>query len=287
MESYVRSFLSVYKTGAINRTAALLHKSEPAISYQIRSLEASCGKRLFDRVGRRIVPNQYGRELYQVVEPMLASFDAAVSNIRGEALGKPMAFNIATVNGFGRYVLAPAMTLLEAPSFRLLFGTAEETWDAVKTGKADIGFTFKRTFDRWLRFSPIYEEEIVLVSNRPMHKMTLQKICKFPFITYEEGDWVFSKWFEEVWEQQPANIRSIHHMDELEEVLTFVRAGHGLSIVPFDAARRLVRQNALHVYRRGWRRCVNSVFLVQRTTGQPSGIVDSITEVLRSANDCI
>src|SRR5262249_43382121 len=109
MEAYLRTFLAVFKSGAINRAAALLHKSEPAVSYHIRSLEAACGKPLFDRVGRRIVPNQAGRFLYRAVEPMIGALDTAVSTIRGDASSQKSPVWVSSVSGFGRYVLAPIM----------------------------------------------------------------------------------------------------------------------------------------------------------------------------------
>ena len=234
----------------------------------------------FDRVGRNIIVNPHGRQLYTAAQPLIRGIDSTASGFRNQSLHTAPPLSIATVSGFGRYVLVPILTRFANLPVRLSFSTAEETWAALRAGKADVGFTFKRTFHPALEFVPVYREELVLISAKPLKKFSLAQAVAIPCVTYEEGDWVFSKWFEDVWGRQPKGIRSTCHVDELEEVVAFVKAGTGVSIVPLDAVTPEANRYQLHIYRRPKKRCFNWVFSVTRSSAQPSKTVEAIIAAL-------
>ena len=54
-------FLIISKEGSIVKAAKKLNITQPALSHQLRLLEEDLGKKLFDRVGKRLVINSDGR----------------------------------------------------------------------------------------------------------------------------------------------------------------------------------------------------------------------------------
>src|SRR3954465_1956934 len=120
MESYLRTFVSVCESGSIKAAAKILNKSEPAVSYQIRSLERECGVRLFDRVGRNIIMNQHGKQLHAAAQPLIRTIDTTAREFRNQS-PHTTTLSIATVSGFGRYVLAPILARLGSSPIRLSF----------------------------------------------------------------------------------------------------------------------------------------------------------------------
>lgn len=58
---HLQYFWAVAREGHLTRAAESLHVSQSAVSAQIRRLEESLGRRLFDRVGRRMVLTEAGR----------------------------------------------------------------------------------------------------------------------------------------------------------------------------------------------------------------------------------
>ena len=53
-------FLSISEEGSIVKASEKLHITQPALSHQLRILEDDLGKKLFDRVGRRLIINKNG-----------------------------------------------------------------------------------------------------------------------------------------------------------------------------------------------------------------------------------
>lgn len=59
---HLQYFWAVAREGHLTRAAESLHVSQSAVSAQIRRLEAALGRRLFERVGRRMVLTTAGRQ---------------------------------------------------------------------------------------------------------------------------------------------------------------------------------------------------------------------------------
>jgi LysR family cyn operon transcriptional activator len=82
---HLRAFVGVADAGGIGRAVARLHRSQPALSRQIRALEAELDVRLFDRVGRRVQLTAEGEDLLRYASGLLADVDAIQE--RARALG--------------------------------------------------------------------------------------------------------------------------------------------------------------------------------------------------------
>jgi DNA-binding transcriptional LysR family regulator len=69
--------VAVADAGSFVRGATLVHRSQAAVSMQIRALEASLGKPLFVRAPRNVTPTQDGHTLIAYARRMLALRDEA------------------------------------------------------------------------------------------------------------------------------------------------------------------------------------------------------------------
>lgn len=74
-------FMEVAKTGHMTKAAKNLHISQPAISKTIHEIETELGVPLFDRVGRMIVLNDYGKIMLKHTEEVFNSITAARNEI--------------------------------------------------------------------------------------------------------------------------------------------------------------------------------------------------------------
>src|SRR5688572_33127345 len=83
----LRARSAVARTASFTRAAAELNMSQPALTVQIRSLEAALGLRLLDRNTRRVQLTAIGRELLPVFERVLGDIRAVTENARELAAG--------------------------------------------------------------------------------------------------------------------------------------------------------------------------------------------------------
>lgn len=88
----LRSFVTLAETGSFGRTAGRIGRSQPAVSAQLRRLEASLGVRLFDRDTRNVRLTAEGGRLLPEARALLAAADALVGRFRGGELAGVVRF---------------------------------------------------------------------------------------------------------------------------------------------------------------------------------------------------
>ena len=79
---HLKVFLAVAQAGSVSRGAETLHISQPAVTREIRDLEASLGLALFDRHPRGVKPTEGGQRLLQFAERIFALEQAAERDLR-------------------------------------------------------------------------------------------------------------------------------------------------------------------------------------------------------------
>ncbi len=285
---YLNAFFAVCEQGGFGRAAERLHRTQPAVSYQVKMLEQQLDARLFERLGRSLVLTPAGRRLREFCTRYFAEFGAIQAELAENRPARAEPLRIASVSVFGRYVLFP---LLCRPRFAhlrldLTFRTATDVFRGIETGEWDLGAVYQTKVSNYLRFHPAHMEELVLIAapafRAPRGGLArLETYEKLPFVTYEEGDYVFGKWFQVLFGAQPAATSSVLHFEELEEVVEMVRLNRGLSIVPKDAAAAAARRREIRILRPLGRRCPNAVFLVTRAGGYIRPEMRLVIEALR------
>ena len=292
---YLAAFAAVCEEGGFNKASRALHLTQPAVSYQVRMLEQQLGAKLFERAGRGLIITPAGRALRAYCRRFFSEFAHLRSQFRHDlALAEPL--RIASVSGFGRYVLFPLLLQDRYCRLRLdlRFPLEVEVLRMVEGGDCDVGFVYEIRVSNYLQFHPVYEEELVLVASSRMEIKgldfrRLKTYESLPMITYEEGHFVFGRWFEAYFKEQPTATTSAHHFEELEEVVAMVRLGRGLSILPNHVVASPVTGGHLQVIRPvGRRRCTNTIFAVTRSgalsRGEVGEIIDSLKQLPARSN---
>ncbi|KXU85456.1 LysR family transcriptional regulator [Paraburkholderia monticola] len=81
--------IAVADTGTISRAAQVVHRSQSAVSMQIKTLETALGKALFVRKPRSVVPTQDGEMLLTYARRMIALRDEAwAAVVRPDVTGR-------------------------------------------------------------------------------------------------------------------------------------------------------------------------------------------------------
>ena len=278
-------FRTVVASGGVIAAARELHKSPSAVSYDLQQLERQLGLRLFRKSGRKLVLTPRGRMLAASIERAYLDLQEAWEGVNAAgAAREPL--RIACVSGFGRYRLVPR--LLEAlPRERpleVLFRTAAGVLALLESGRVSLGVSYRPLITGEIASVPLADEELVLVgpkSRRASPPATA--IARLPFVTYEEFEYVFFRWFEANALPLPQPWHRSDHFEELEEALESVTQGRGWSVVPLDSARGRAYASRLRVHRLDGRTCANEVHLVGSERELAGGDAGLLRRVARLA----
>lgn len=164
---HINYFLAVVEHGGFTRAAAALHVSQPALSQQIKQLEASLGVTLFDRSGRHVRLTDAGKEYSRHARSALLDLEAgrrALHDVqdlsRGTLrLGMTPTFTCylagPLVEAYHRRYRGIALTLREMAQDRLEEMLGDDQLDA------GIAFDEARSAD--VEAQPLFVETLALV----------------------------------------------------------------------------------------------------------------------------
>src|SRR3954447_3083893 len=137
----LRYFLAVVDEASITRASAAVRVAQPSLSRQIRGLEASLGRALFDRSEGRLRLTPAGRQLVPYARDLVTRADAAAAAmndleaVRGTSLTL-VAPHITIVD-----VIAPYLATLGSAALRVTVRDAPSlaVFRTLRSGDADLG----------------------------------------------------------------------------------------------------------------------------------------------------
>jgi len=84
---HLKIFIAVYKNKSFTKASEKLHISQPTISEHIKNLEKSLDCKLFDRLGRSIMPTAEADILYPKALQILDDLDQIQEDISAAGTG--------------------------------------------------------------------------------------------------------------------------------------------------------------------------------------------------------
>jgi DNA-binding transcriptional LysR family regulator len=146
------TFRSVAVTQHLPTASKQLHVTAPALSRSIRLLEEDFGQDLFERVGRRLVLNQAGKELLEHLSDMMIKMEGVFRDLGVDPMvGRVRISAIGLLTD--HFVLPAILGLCKAhPNFEpeLLVHTSLEANDLIARGALDLAFYFEGVSDERL-----------------------------------------------------------------------------------------------------------------------------------------
>ncbi|RTL29987.1 MAG: CysB family HTH-type transcriptional regulator [Burkholderiales bacterium] len=237
----------------LTEVANALHTSQPGVSRQIRELEEELGIELFVRVGKRLTGlTEPGGQVLPIVERILADADnlrRASQDFSDHGVGP---LSIAATHSQARYALPSAVKdfreMFPQVTLSLHQGSPHQIAEMLIKGEADIGIaTESLTQYPQLVTLPCYTwtHAVVVPPGHPLldgnEPLTLQRLARFPLITYDEG-YTGRSHIDEAFEREGINPSIVLTAMDADVIKTYVELGMGVGIVAaiaFDEDRDL------------------------------------------------
>jgi DNA-binding transcriptional LysR family regulator len=132
--THLAAFYAVARAGSVSAGAVQLHVSQPAVTREIKDLEARLGLALFDRLPRGVVLTEAGTLLLAYAEKIFTLADTAENEIRELAGLSRGQLSLGASATLGVYLL-PSMIA----RFNLLFPKVDVALSVVNTEQVEAG----------------------------------------------------------------------------------------------------------------------------------------------------
>jgi len=190
----LRVFTSVFKNRSFSKASEALHLTQPTISNHIKALEDEFACKLFDRMGRTIIPTKEAEVLYGKSIEIIEKADAlkeALGQLKKETTGK-LVIGASTIPGV--YLMPRIMTGFQkkypAISFQILIADSGGIIDSISRHELLLGIVGAKLGNDQIDYTPFVEDELIVVS-APLKTgksiMTLKELVALPMVYREEG----------------------------------------------------------------------------------------------------
>jgi DNA-binding transcriptional LysR family regulator len=243
----LRSFVVLAEELHFGRASLRLHISQPALTKQIKRLEAEIGGRLFERTTGRVLLTPAGdalRDRSSVLVTDAAALESFARHaVRGNLERLRIGFGIAAIGD-----LLPRAVIAFRKAYRHVtlemqdLGSQNQI-EAVLDGSLDLGFVRMPIANTRLESMIVLREEMLIAvpTDRFLKRVSLRSLRNEPFV-------LIARSTSETFQKHAFNLclaagfstNVVQEAKELFTVLNLVRAGLGVSLVPGTARKMRV-----------------------------------------------
>ena len=140
----MRGFEAVVNAGSVSSAARELHLTPPAVSLQLRDLEAAIGIPLLERSDTGLVPTAAGQRLFELTRQLqdeLDRFGDSITELKGIDHGVVSVGVVSTARYFAPMVLAEFMRIYEDIKIQLQVGNRDTTMEKLESMELDFAIT--------------------------------------------------------------------------------------------------------------------------------------------------
>jgi DNA-binding transcriptional LysR family regulator len=288
----LKYFVAVADTLHFGQAAERLHVGQPAVSQQIRRLEAALGVRLFDRTPRHVRLTSAGERFLPEARAVLAAADRAQQSVDPRRRRGDRALRVGLCAGLGDYlehVLDRLAVLRPDVDLDLLSTTPETRLRDVAAGRLDASFVRGGNETSEVRVLAVRDEPLLvaLPADHPLARgpVVISDLAGLPLRLTNRSDnpllvdIVLTACAQAGFEPKPAS-----PLGRLESTLAAIGAGAATWTVVYAAHARVLRTHR-----------VAFVPLSDRSLRVPTGLalprigareeLDALVSACVSAND--
>jgi LysR family transcriptional regulator for metE and metH len=283
-----RLVVAITELGTLTRAGQQLNLTQSALSHQLADLERRLGAALFERSGRRMIPNRLGARLASHGKELLERLGDVERDVFDAATRREAVLRIATECYTCYHWLPPVLhefrQLHPAVEVEVVPSATARPLAALIAGKLDLSIVSTVSRDRRIAFTPLFEDELLLIMS-PEHRFAGRRSVE-PAELRRERVLLYSKPDEShVYRRvlAPAGVspRQVTPIQLTEAMIELVKSSMGVGILARWAVQRELDAGGLVAaslgpdgVRRRWRAAT-------RAAGTTPAYLEAFVEFLR------
>jgi DNA-binding transcriptional LysR family regulator len=247
----LHAVLAVAEYNSFIAAAAFLKTSQPALTRSIKRVEDVLGVRLFDRSTRRVTITAAGKEFVAVAERVLNDLRISIGSMRQiseQQRGQIIISSIMSVaNGLLPTIVARYRTSRPGIEVILREGVHGTVLEDIRSGTADLGATYVDDVPDFVEAKRVSREvfDVILPRSHPLTKsarrssVTLTELVKFPMVSLPHESRT-RRIIDGAASRAGHTLQHVATVTQFATMMSFVRAGVGIAIVPSGAIAGLL-----------------------------------------------
>ncbi len=283
----LRSLIALADLGSIARAAEKLHLSPPAIHKQLKLLETELDVQLYEKVGRNLRLTQAAEVLLPYLKDMLAEYQSALSALdewRGLKRGL-----VSIGTGPTTYVLPAILKQFRHtnPGVEVFVetGNTPVLLESLSKGSLDLAMLVSADLTERQDFyvEATWDFEFVLISHlrRPPRRPRLAGLKNSRFILYRKGSRMQQS-IDRYFATHGFEPNVVMRLDNSDLIKAMVRAGLGISMLPFWVVAKDVKDGNLSLIHQAEPRLYSKLALVRRKMSYVPGAVQAFINAART-----
>jgi DNA-binding transcriptional LysR family regulator len=248
----LRSFFAIVEQGSLNQAAEQLHVSQSTLTRQLQALEQELGGPLLERGPTGVALTATGHALLDGMQPVLASFDTVLGEVRRRARGQSTELRIGYLMSAASDYLNPALVALRKAhpevKVKMLDLSPGEQMAALRRGEIDIGLlgqegglVSREFYVRQLAVMPVL---VALPEDHPLTMaatLQLVDLRQAVFVGAHDRDLPgHNLWVQRLCKRAGFRARFVQDADSLVHALSMVVTEGAVMLLPEYAGHRPV-----------------------------------------------
>ena len=244
----LQAFVGVAEHGSFSEAAEHLHLTQSAVSKRIATLEQQVGKKLFDRIARRVSLTEAGSALLPRAKHILQECESAVQAINDLSGDTQGILRLAISHHLGLHRLPPILKTF-ARQYPLVnldieFMDSEKAYEQILQGQSEVAvITLALENHQNILSKEIWKDPLrfICAPDHPLAQIknpSLNNLAKYPVILPGLNTYT-GRIIQDLFNSQNIPLTSPMSTNYLETISTMVEIGLGWSALPETLIKNL------------------------------------------------
>lgn len=238
-------FISVFKNKSFSKAAKELFLTQPTISEHIKTIEEELNSKLFDRIGKSIIPTTEAELLYDHAVRIIEKVEKLKDDLQKIKSTPSGNLHIAASSIPGTYILPKLISsfknIYPDISIQISISDSKTVSDSLLSGQIFMGIVGTKLHQSKIEYTPFMNDELVIASPDFINESFIEpeEILRYSFIMREEGSGTrkeMERWFNDIG-IDIEKLKVVCILSSTDAVKQAIKNGVGISILSIHAIK--------------------------------------------------